>query len=174
FDTADYSWVGTAYALTSTALIPWTGGLAAIFGRRPVMLAALSFFALGSALTGAGQNMTMVLAGRGIQGVGGGAILTMTEIIVTDLVPLAERGSFFGIIGAVWALASAIGPPIGGALANAGQWRWLFYLNLPLTGLAMLLVLLFLDVKTPQTSMKEKLEQMDYANVIFVAASTAT
>ncbi|GAA5985852.1 hypothetical protein JCM11641_005320 [Rhodosporidiobolus odoratus] len=173
FDTADYSWIGSAYALTSTALIPWTGGLAAIFGRRAVMLVALVLFALGSALTGAGQSMAMVIGGRSIQGVGGGAILTMTEIVVTDLVPLAERGAYFGILGAVWALASAIGPPIGGALASAGAWRWLFYLNLPLSGLAMALVLLFLDVKAPKTTTKEKLEQMDWVNVIFVAASTS-
>ncbi|GAA5833067.1 hypothetical protein JCM11251_006502 [Rhodosporidiobolus azoricus] len=174
FNTADYSWIGSAYALTSTALIPWTGGLAAIFGRRPVMLGALVLFALGSALTGAAQSMAMVIGGRSVQGVGGGAILTMTEIVVCDLVPLADRGAFFGIIGAIWALASAIGPPIGGALAGAGAWRWLFYLNLPLTGIAMLLVLLFLDVKMPQTTTKEKLEQMDYANVLFVASATST
>jgi MFS family permease len=178
------------------------------------MLGALALFALGSALVGAAQSMSMVIGGRSVQGIGGGAILTMvrrrllflplffsfspkplhllpvsassppplslpslltlywlllprrkTEIIVADLVPLSERGAYFGIIGAVWALASAVGPPIGGALASAGQWRWLFYMNLPLTGLAMLLVLLFLKVKTPQTTMKEKLAQMDYACV---------
>ncbi|BGP41619.1 hypothetical protein JCM10449v2_005610 [Rhodotorula kratochvilovae] len=174
FESSDFSWVGSAYALTSTALIPWTGGLAAIFGRRPVMVAALVLFALGSALTGAGQNMAMVIAGRSVQGIGGGAILTMTEIIVCDLVPLNERGAYFGIIGAVWALASAIGPPIGGALASAGAWRWLFYLNLPLTGLALALVMVCLNVKSPKTTLKEKLALMDYANVIFVASSTAT
>ncbi|GAA6000896.1 hypothetical protein JCM10207_004709 [Rhodosporidiobolus poonsookiae] len=174
FDSPDYSWVGSAYALTSTALIPWTGGLAHIFGRRVVMMGALIIFALGSALTGAGQSMEMVIAGRSVQGAGGGAILTMTEIVVTDLVPLAQRGQYFGLIGAVWAGASAIGPPIGGALANAGAWRWLFYLNLPLTGIAMILIVIFLDVKTPKTTFKEKLALMDYVNVLFVAASTAT
>lgn len=146
FQSEDYSWIGSAYALTSTAFVPWTGGLAKIFGRRPVMLAGLLLFALGSALAGAAQTMAMAIAGRAVQGVGGGAILTMVsqcppqllvsgmftffhqvEIIVCDLVPLAERGAYFGIIGSVWALASAIGPPIGGALASAGAWRWLFY-----------------------------------------------
>ncbi|GAA6020017.1 hypothetical protein JCM10207_006760 [Rhodosporidiobolus poonsookiae] len=174
FDSPDYSWVGSAYALTSTALIPWTGGLAHIFGRRVVMLGSLIFFALGSALTGAAQNMEMVIAGRSIQGIGGGGILTMTEIVVTDLVPLAERGQWFGLIGSIWALASAIGPPIGGALANAGQWRWLFYLNLPLTGIAMVLIFFFLDIKVPKTTLKEKLALMDYVNVLFVAAATST
>ncbi|GAA6054816.1 putative Vacuolar basic amino acid transporter 5 (putative) [Rhodotorula toruloides] len=173
FKSADYAWIGSAYALTSTALIPWTGGLANIFGRRPVLVGALLFFALGSALTGAAQSMAMAIAGRSIQGIGGGAILTMAEIIVIDLVPLAERGSYMGILGAVWAIASVAGPPIGGGLATAGAWRWLFYLNLPLTGLALGLVLVFLNIKAPQTTLKEKLEQMDYANVIFVAGATS-
>ncbi|BGP57469.1 hypothetical protein JCM8202_002026 [Rhodotorula sphaerocarpa] len=173
FHSADYSWIGSAYALTSTAFVPWTGGLAAIFGRRPVMLGGLLIFALGSALTGAAQSMAMAIAGRSLQGVGGGAILTMVEIVICDLVPLAERGAYFGIIGGVWALASAIGPPIGGALASAGAWRWLFYLNLPLCGLAISLVSFFLDVKAPKTTLREKIDRMDYANVIFVAGVTA-
>ena len=91
------------------------------------MVGAILIFALGSALCGASQNVTMLIAGRTIQGAGGGAILTVCEILVVDLVPIAERGLYFGILGGVWALASAIGPPIGGALASAGQWRWLFY-----------------------------------------------
>ncbi|ORY69454.1 iron permease [Leucosporidium creatinivorum] len=170
----DYSWVGSAYALTSTALIPWTGGLAAIFGRRITMLGSLVIFAIGSAVTGAGPSMSIVILGRAIAGIGGGGILTMTEIVIVDLLPLAERGAFFGIVGSVWAIASAIGPPIGGALASAGQWRWLFYLNLPLTAIAIVLVFFFLRIKEPQTTMKEKLAQMDYVNVLFVAGATAT
>ncbi|ORY63676.1 iron permease [Leucosporidium creatinivorum] len=173
-DSTEYSWVGSAYALTSTALIPWTGGLAAIFGRRSTMLGSLVIFAAGSAITGAAPSMNIVILGRSIQGIGGGGILTMTEIVIVDLLPLAERGAFFGVVGAVWAIASAIGPPIGGALASAGQWRWLFYLNLPLTAIAIVLVLFFLRIKEPQTTMKEKLAQMDYVNVLFVAGSTAT
>jgi len=86
------------------SLAPAAGGLAAIFGRRPVMIGGILIFALGSALTGAAQSMAMAIGGRSVQGVGGGAILTMVEIIICDLVPLAERGTYFGIIGAVWAL----------------------------------------------------------------------
>ncbi|POY73434.1 hypothetical protein BMF94_3772 [Rhodotorula taiwanensis] len=173
FNSNNYSWVASAYALTSTALIPWTGGLAAIFGRRPMMLIGLFIFALGSALVGAAQSMAMVIGGRSVQGVGGGVILTMSSIVLTDLVPLAERGIFFGILGAVWAGASAVGPPIGGALASAGAWRWLFYLNLPLAGVAIVLVFFCLDMKEPETTWSEKLAQMDYVNVVFVASATA-
>ncbi|GAA5852481.1 hypothetical protein JCM9279_003464 [Rhodotorula babjevae] len=174
FNSTDATWIGSAYALTSTALIPWTGGLAAIFGRRPVMLGGILIFALGSALTGAAQSMAMAIGGRSVQGVGGGAILTMVEIIICDLVPLAERGTYFGIIGAVWALASTLGPPIGGALASARAWRYLFYLNLPLCGLALVLTLIFLRIKAPETTLEEKLDQMDWWNLLFVAAATST
>ncbi|KAM0752456.1 iron permease [Meredithblackwellia eburnea MCA 4105] len=174
---ADFTWIGSAYALTSTALIPWTGGLATIFGRRITMMASLIFFAVGSAITGAAPSMNVAIVGRSLQGVGGGEYHRfdfITEIVIVDLVPLAERGAFFGILGATWSIASAIGPPIGGAFANAGQWRWLFYMNIPLCGIALVFVVLFLKIKTPDTTLQEKLEQMDYLNVVFVAGSTAT
>ncbi|GAA5934770.1 hypothetical protein JCM3775_002051 [Rhodotorula graminis] len=174
FRSSEATWIGSAYALTSTALIPWTGGLAAIFGRRPVMIGGILLFALGSALTGAAQSMAMAIGGRSVQGIGGGAILTTVEIVVCDLVPLAERGNYFGAIGAVWALASTLGPPIGGALASAGAWRWLFYLNLPLCGIALALTVFFFKIKAPETTTQEKLDQMDYWNVLFVAAATST
>ncbi|GAA5874035.1 hypothetical protein JCM16303_002669 [Sporobolomyces ruberrimus] len=173
FQTEQYSWIGSAYTLSSTALIPFTAGLASIFGRRPIMLGSIAVFALGSALCGAAQNSTMLIAGRTVQGAGGGAILTVCEILVVDLIPIAERGMYFGFLGAVWALASALGPPVGGALASAGQWRWLFYLNLPLCGLAATLVALFLHVKTPSTTLREKLEQIDWFNIIFIASATS-
>ena len=126
----NYVWIGSAYALASTAILPLSGSLADIFGRRPIMLIAIAFFATGSALTGAAQNINMMIAARSkyfflapnpivdkpfisaIQGIGGGAILNLTEIIVSDLVPLAERGLYQGMIGLVWSLASAVGPPI--------------------------------------------------------------
>ncbi|GAA6025386.1 hypothetical protein JCM11491_002701 [Sporobolomyces phaffii] len=173
FQTTDYSWIGSAYTLSSTALIPFTAGLATILGRRPVMLGSILVFALGSALCGAAQNTTMLIAGRAVQGAGGGAILTTCEILVVDLIPIAERGMYFGILGSVWALASALGPPVAGALASAGAWRWLFYLNLPVCAIALALVALFLKVRTPSTTWQEKYEQIDWFNLLFIAASTS-
>ncbi|KAH8103096.1 iron permease [Cristinia sonorae] len=169
----NFVWVGSAYALSSTAILPLSGGLANIFGRRPVMLACVTFFAIGSALAGAAQNMNMLIAARAIQGIGGGGILNLTEIIVADLVPLAERGLYQGIVGLVWAFASGIGPPVGGALAQKASWRWLFYLNLPLSGLAFILVAVFLKVRTPEGSIVEKLKRVDwYGNLIVIAGTT--
>ena len=85
--------------------------MAAIFGRRAVMVSAILTFALGSALSGAAQNMPMLIAARTIQGAGGGAILVCAEILVVDLVPIAERGLYFGILGSVWAIASTLPKP---------------------------------------------------------------
>ncbi|KAJ7485019.1 iron permease [Mycena galericulata] len=156
-----FVWVGSAYALSSTAILPLSGRLADIFGRRPLMLSSIFFFALGSALAGSAQNMHMMIAARTIQGVGGGGIINLCEIIVSDLVPLSERGIYQGILGLTWSFASGIGPPIGGALAST-QWRWLFYLNLPLSGIAFVLVSIFLRVRTPPGSMREKLARVDW------------
>ncbi|KAJ7122881.1 iron permease [Mycena epipterygia] len=160
----DYTWVGSAYALSSTAFIPLSGSLADAFGRRPIMLICIAFFAVGSALAGASQNMSMMIAARAIQGIGGGGIINLSEILTADLVPLAERGIYQGLLGLVWSFASSIGPPIGGALSNSGHkaWRWLFYLNLPLTAIAFVLVYFYLSVRQPEGSVRSKLAQVDW------------
>jgi MFS family permease len=164
----DFTWIGNAYSITATSVIPWSGGLAHVFGRRPILLGGLISFAVGSALCGAANNMNTMLAGRAFQGVGSGVILSLVEIILADLVPLSERGSFQGAFGAVWALASATGPPIGGALA-VKNYRWLFYMNLPLTAGVAAIVGLFMNLKIPPGTMREKLGRMDWiGNLVFI------
>ncbi|KAG9016032.1 hypothetical protein FRB90_003793, partial [Tulasnella sp. 427] len=118
--------------------------------------------------------MNMLIAGRAIQGVGGGGILSLTEIVVADLVPLSQRGAYLGLVGAVWAIAAAIGPPIGGAFSQS-NWRWLFYMNLPLTAIAMVLVWFFLRLKTPQDDFRTKMRRMDWiGNAMIILATTLT
>ncbi|GJE93488.1 MFS general substrate transporter [Phanerochaete sordida] len=170
---SDFVWVGSAYALSSTAFLPLSGALADIFGRKPVMLGSIFLFALGSALAGAAQNMNWLIAARTVQGIGGGGILNLTEIITSDLVPLAERGLYQGILGLTWSFASGVGPPIGGSFAQKASWRWLFFLNLPLTGIAFVLVWIFLAVRTPEGSVRAKLARVDwFGNLIVIAGST--
>ncbi|KAJ7727424.1 iron permease [Mycena maculata] len=160
----NYIWVGSAYAMSSTAFIPLSGNLSNVFGRKIVMLISIGSFAVGSALAGASQNMSMMIGARAIQGIGGGGILTLTEILTADLVPLAERGLYQGLLAMVWALAAYTGPPIGGALANRGTkaWRWLFYLNLPLSAIAFLFVFIYLSVNRPAGSVRDKLARVDW------------
>ncbi|KAJ7187353.1 major facilitator superfamily domain-containing protein [Mycena filopes] len=172
----DYIWVGSAYALSSTAFIPLSGNLASVFGRKSIMLVSIALFGVGSAITGAAQNMPMIIAGRAVQGIGGGGILTLTEIVTADLVPLADRGTYQGLLAMVWAFASFTGPPIGGALSQDGKsWRWIFYLNLPLAVLAMILVAMYLKLNRPQGSTRDKLANVDWIGngIIIVGTSLA-
>ncbi|CCM04080.1 uncharacterized protein FIBRA_06239 [Fibroporia radiculosa] len=173
-DGSSFIWVGSAYTLASTAVIPLVGGLAQIFGRRPVILGSLLVMILGSALSGAATSMNFLIAGRAVQGIGGGGISATTTIIISDMVPLHERGAFNGLIGIAWSVASGIGPIIGGALAQNGQWRWLFYLNIPIAGVAAVLMALFLRVPTPPGTMMQKLAKMDWiGNGLVIAATTS-
>ncbi|KAF7340295.1 Iron permease [Mycena venus] len=157
-----FIWVGSAFALGSTALIPFAGGLAQIFGRRPILLGSLLLFAVGSAICGAAKSMNMLIAGRTVQGLGGGGIISLTQIIVADLVSLRERGSFNGLISIAYAIGVGIGPIVGGSLAVTGQWRWLFFVA-------------FLRLRTPPGTLREKFARIDYiGNILVVAATTST
>ncbi|KAL0572510.1 hypothetical protein V5O48_009452 [Marasmius crinis-equi] len=107
-----------------------------------------------------------------VQGLGGGAIQSLTSIIISDLVTLQERGTYNAILGMAWAFASAIGPLVGGSLADKGQWRWLFYLNLPICGVAIVAVVLVLRLPTPPGTLQEKLRKMDWIGNFLIISST--
>ncbi|KAJ3552511.1 hypothetical protein NM688_g4116 [Phlebia brevispora] len=170
----DFVWVASAYALASTALLPASGGMAEVFGRRITMLITLGLFALGSALSGAAQSMNWLIAARTVQGAGGGGILALGSIVISDLVSLKERGLYNGMIGITWAFAAGLGPIVGGAFADAGKWRWLFYINLPITGFAAFLVFVFMKLRTPRGNFRDKIRRMDWiGNIIIIASSTA-
>ncbi|KAG2006197.1 MFS multidrug transporter [Coprinopsis cinerea AmutBmut pab1-1] len=171
---SDFAWIGTAYALTSTAFLPMSGGLAQIVGRRIAFIIALFFFALGSALCGAAQSMDWLIAARAIQGIGGGAIISLSAIVISDLVTLQERGTYNGLLGLTWAVAVAIGPIVGGTFAEKNAWRWLFYLNLPVCAVSLVLIVAFMSLPTPQGTLKEKLSAMDwFGNLLVLASSSA-
>ncbi|KAH9954618.1 major facilitator superfamily domain-containing protein [Lactifluus volemus] len=168
-----FVWVGSAYAFGSTALVPLCGGLTQIIGRRPIVLSALFLFALGSAICATASSMNILIAGRSIQGLGAGAITSTSQIILSDLVTLSERGTFSGITSLAWAIGGGVGPLIGGSLAQRGQWRWIFYLNLPICALTASLVLLFLRLKTPPATLREKLSKIDFIGNVLIIASMA-
>jgi EmrB/QacA subfamily drug resistance transporter len=133
-----YAWVFAAYMLASTVVIPIYGKLSDIFGRRPFFLLGMSLFLIGSALSGASQNMVQLILFRALQGLGAGATLPMVQAIIGDLFPPIERGKWQGLIMSVWGLASIIGPALGGLITDHWGWRWVFYVNLPVGTLAML------------------------------------
>ncbi|KZO94656.1 MFS multidrug transporter [Calocera viscosa TUFC12733] len=169
-----FVWIGSAYTLASTAVLPLSGNLATLFGRQITLQGFIALFAIGSAVTGAARSMTMAIAGRTVQGIGGGGLLALANIVVADLVPLRERGFYEAIMACVWAVTSAVGPPIGGALAQTGQWRWLFWINLPLCAVAAGMVWWFLKLKKPPGSWRRKLKRVDWiGNVIVIGAAAS-
>lgn len=109
-----YVWFANSYFLTSTVFLPLIGQLADIFGRRHVMIGVVAIFTLGSGISGGASSPVMLIAGRAIQGIGGGGINLMIEVVVSDLVPLRERGNYMALIFAVFCLGTAIGPFVGG------------------------------------------------------------
>ncbi|KAI0363882.1 iron permease [Pilatotrama ljubarskyi] len=169
----DFVWIGSAYGLASTAILPFSGSLSDAFGRRPVMLSSIAIFFIGSALAGAAKTMNWLIAARTVQGIGGGGIINLASIILADLIPLAERGTYQGMLILTWAFAGAIGPAVGGSLAQDASWRWLFYLNLPLAGIAFIFVAIFLRVRTPEGTVRDKLARIDWVgNLIIIAGTT--
>lgn len=158
-----YVWAINAYFVSTTAVQPLYGQTANIFGRRWLMIVSILLFALGSGLCGGASGTGMLIAARVVQGMGGGGINVMTEIIVADLVPLRERQQIMGIVFTAFAVGTFIGPIVGGAIVDHTSWRWVFYINLPLCGVAVILMFLFLQVKYDKTaSLWEKLKRVDY------------
>ncbi|WP_435589298.1 MDR family MFS transporter [Micromonospora chalcea] len=130
-----YSWVVTAYLLASTASTPLYGKMADLYGRRPVFLFSIGMFLLGSLLAGLSQNMTQLIVTRGVQGLGAGGLMTLAFTIISDVVSPRERGRYQGLFGAVFGVSSVAGPLVGGYFAET-NWRWIFYINVPLAILA--------------------------------------
>jgi EmrB/QacA subfamily drug resistance transporter len=143
------SWVVTAYLLASTASTPLYGKLGDMYGRKPVFLAAILIFLAGSLLAGLSQSMIQLIAFRALQGVGAGGLLVGAQAIIADIVPPRDRGRYLGLIGAVFAVASVAGPLLGGFFVEAISWRWVFYINMPIGLLAVLVVTFRLHLHTP-------------------------
>ncbi len=140
-----YTWVVTAYLLTSTASTPLYGKISDIYGRRVVFQFAIVTFLIGSFAAGAAQNMAQLIGTRAIQGLGAGGLMALTFVIIGDIVPPRERGRYQGYFGAVWGLSSVAGPLLGGffsdheTILGITGWRWIFYINIPF-GIAALVI----------------------------------
>lgn len=138
-----YGWVTAIYMLASTVTIPLWGKLADLRGRRPVMLAGMALFLLGSVLSGAAGGMVALIAFRGIQGAGAGALQPVALTIIGDLFTIEERGRMQGIFGAVWGLAAISGPLLGGLIVHTLGWRWVFFVNVPFGLLSAVMLVTF-------------------------------
>ncbi|MCL6632451.1 MAG: MFS transporter [Alicyclobacillus herbarius] len=139
------TWLTTAYMLTSTTVVPIAGKLADLLGRRLVYVAGLILFMIGSALCGMAQTMNELILFRGFQGIGGGIMMPMAMVIIGDLFTGSERAKWQGVFGAIFGLSSIVGPQIGGWIVDALNWRWVFYINLPIALLAVIFISLGLS-----------------------------
>ena len=143
-----YSWVFSAYLLTSTASVPISGRLSDLYGRRRLYSRAFSCSSPARRLSGAATTMTQLIVFRAIQGLGAGAVIPLSMTIVGELYALEERARTQALFSGVWGLASIAGPMVGGYITDALSWRWVFYLNLPFGVLATIVI----DVAYPRTT----------------------
>ncbi|KAF7368499.1 MFS general substrate transporter [Mycena venus] len=167
----DFTWVSSAYTLSSAATIPISGNMANIFGRRPILLIGIILFCNWK------RSLRLCAVDGGsytVQGAGGGMVQSLTSIVIADLVSLRERGMYMSITGMIWSVGTAIGPVVTGSLSEKASWRWLFYLNLPLSGVTWVVVLAFLRLHTPRESLWTKLGRVDWlGNAMIIASASA-
>lgn len=168
------------------------GQFANIFGRRYITLAIVALFTIGSAIAGGASNGAMLIAGRAIQGMGSGGINMIVDIIVSDLVPLRERGNYMALVLVVYFVGTALGPYIGGAIVESTSWRWVFYINLPVStcigsqnrllttfaqigGVSMIMIIVFLQVKyNKEMTFAQKIRRIDYiGNAVLIGSTVA-
>ncbi|KAK3987326.1 MFS general substrate transporter [Cladorrhinum sp. PSN332] len=171
----DYIWVTNAFFLSGAAVQPLFGQLANIFGRRYITLTIVALFTLGSGICGGASNAAMLIAGRTVQGMGAGGINIIIDVIVSDLVPLRQRGNYIAVVLLVYTVGTTLGPWVGGVIVANTTWRWVFYLNLPIGGLSILMILAFLKVSyNKEMPFRQKLTRIDYAgNAIIIGATVS-
>ncbi len=182
-----YAWVTTTYLLTSTVMVPIWGKLGDMYGRKLILIIGIAIFVAGSWLCGLsgevgdmpliGGGMMQLIVCRGIQGIGGGALFTTAFATIADLFPPRERGKYAGLFGAVFGLASVLGPIIGGWLTDHGTtdvlgvhiegWRWVFYVNLPTSILALFMIM----AKMPDIGARSGAKKIDYVGAVLIVVA---
>ncbi|UQD52028.1 MFS transporter [Bacillus methanolicus] len=154
------TWLTTAYMLSSTSVVPIAGKIADLIGRKSVYVTGIIIFMIGSALCGMANSMTQLIIFRGLQGIGGGVMMPMAMVIIGDIFTGAQRAKWQGVFGAVFGLSSILGPQIGGWIVDAANWRWVFYINMPVGILSVILISMGLKNKKLEGPVKFDLAGM--------------
>jgi EmrB/QacA subfamily drug resistance transporter len=160
------TWVVTAYLLTSTASTPLFGKISDLYGRRRIFQVAIIIFLVGSMLAGLSQNINQLIAFRALQGIGAGGLMTLAMAIVADVVPPRQRGRYQGYFTSVFAASSVAGPLLGGFFVDNLSWRWIFYINVPIGMVALVVTSVVLRMKFPRRD-----HNIDYLGAVLIVAS---
>lgn len=170
-----YVWIANSFVIGSCAPQPLYGQLAGVLGRRGPFIAAILLFMLGSGIAGGAMSAAMLIAGRTVQGVGAGGIYVLLDIVCCDLVPLRQRGKYLGLMLSWSGVGAALGPIVGGSLAEA-NWRWIFYMNLPICALPLAITLTFFSSRTSAKVAEpmSKLLSLDYVGTVIFMGSTVS
>ena len=169
---AHLSWVVTAFMVASTMTTPLYGKLSDIFGRKPAFFVSIAIFLSGSALCGLSRDMTQLIVFRAIQGLGAGGLITLSQTVVADLVTPRERGRYQGLFAAVFATCSVTGPLLGGVITQALSWHWIFYVNLPVGVVALVLISIGLRHGPHAAGAERVRHRVDYPGALLLSVTT--
>ncbi|KAI8356216.1 major facilitator superfamily-domain-containing protein [Blakeslea trispora] len=163
------TWIATAYLVALNAFQPLSGKFSDIFGRKPVYMFGIIFFFIGSLINGLSVNINMLIAGRVIQGFGGGGVMSMTYIIISEVSPPALRPRFQSMLSVVYGIASVVGPLIGGGFVDHADWHWDFWLNVILAAVALVIIFFYLNETSQATesSFVDKMKRIDWLGSLF-------
>lgn len=174
-DRAAYIWVSNVYMVTATVFLPLIGQISNIFGRRIPSIISIAIFALGAGISGGANSVSMLIAGRAVQGIGFGGVILLADILIADICPVRERAKYVGVVMIWAALGTMIGPLLGGVFVTKTTWRWSFYFNLPISGVAFIAMVILLRVKYErETTLRQAISRIDYiGNVVFIGSMTS-
>lgn len=162
-------WLTSGFMLPMACLVPSYGNISIAFGRKWTLVAGIIIFEIGSLISAISNSMSLLIGGRVIQGIGGGSIQAIVMVILTEVVPMNRRSLVFALISVVYSTSSVLGPIIGGALEKI-TWRWCFYINLPLGGAALVILMLGFHPPKPQGNVREKLLKIDFIGFVLLTS----
>ncbi|RTE74294.1 hypothetical protein BHE90_011286 [Fusarium euwallaceae] len=167
-----YTWIGTSFVLAHTASTPSWGKISDIWGRKPILLIANVIFFGGSLICALVDDLAAFIAGRAVQGLGAAGMQTMVNICISDMFSQRDRGLYYGLTSIVWAVASGVGPILGGAFTDRVSWRWCFWINLPITAAVFVLLILTLKLPSPNTPVWAGLKAIDWPGSFLIIGGT--
>ncbi|KAI1842474.1 hypothetical protein JX266_011369 [Neoarthrinium moseri] len=161
-----YTWIGASFLLANVTTSAIWVKLSDIWGRKVILIVLLAWFALSSVVCATAKTIEMLIVGRAFQGAASGGLIVLVHVCISDLFSLRQRSLLLGLTEGVWALAGGIGPVLGGAFSSLASWRWCFWINLPISGLAGAIIFLFLDIEHEYTSFVDGVKAIDWLGIM--------